>query len=382
MKIAVNTRLLLKGRMEGIGWFTYETLRRITRSHPEHDFLFLFDRPYDKTFIFSDNVTPIVIKPQARHPVLFYLWFEFSVRKILKKHKADLFLSPDGYSSLSSKVKKLIVIHDINFHHRPKELPYLIRKYYNYFFPRFAKNADRIATVSEYSKRDIAKSYSISPLKIDVLYNGANELYKPLKPEKIETIKQKYTGGNPYFIFIGSLLPRKNIVNLLKSFDRFKKSDKQNFQLLIVGAKMFKTSNIEKTYNELKHQENVVFTGRLTPENLRHVLGAAYALCFVPFFEGFGIPILEAMYCDVPVITANCTSMPEVAGDAAIFVEPNSVSQIAGAMLKLSTDTTLRQTLIKKGQAQRQKFSWDKTADNLWNSIKEVGIKSTNKKIK
>ena len=128
MKIAVNTRLLLPDKLEGIGWVAFETLKRITRAHPEHEFYFIFDRKWDDMFIFSDNVTPVAVSPQARHPFLYYLWFEWSVPHILKKVKADLFLSPDAYLSLRTEVKSIAVFHDLNFEHYPNDLPFLERK--------------------------------------------------------------------------------------------------------------------------------------------------------------------------------------------------------------------------------------------------------------
>ncbi|MGK0286304.1 MAG: glycosyltransferase involved in cell wall biosynthesis, partial [Salibacteraceae bacterium] len=147
MKIAVNTRLLLPGKLEGIGWFTYETLKRITQAHPEHEFLFLFDRDHSEEFIFGDNVTPIKVPLQARHPILYYIWFEWLVPPILRRHKVDLFLSPDGYLSINSEKPQLAVIHDINFEYYPRHLPWFARKYYRFFFPKFAEKARRIATV-------------------------------------------------------------------------------------------------------------------------------------------------------------------------------------------------------------------------------------------
>ena len=104
MKIAVNTRLLLKDRLEGIGWFTYESLKRITQQHPEHEFVFIFDRPYSDDFIFSKNITPVVVSPQARHPLLYHIWFNRSVVKMIEKHQIDLFLSSDGYLPVNPKV--------------------------------------------------------------------------------------------------------------------------------------------------------------------------------------------------------------------------------------------------------------------------------------
>ena len=124
MKIAVNTRLLLKGKLEGIGWYTYETLKRIVEQHPEHDFYFLFDRAYDESFIFSKNVKPIILYPQARHPFLFWIWFEISVYRFLKNNNIDIFVSPDGYLSLRTKIPSLAVIHDLNFEHYPHDLPW------------------------------------------------------------------------------------------------------------------------------------------------------------------------------------------------------------------------------------------------------------------
>src|ERR1051326_3151307 len=104
MNIAVNTRLLLKNKLEGIGWFTYETMKRITQQHPEHNFIFIFDRAFDESFIFSNNIKPIAVGPQTRHPFLWHYWLELTVPKILREHKADLFISPDGFLSLSDDV--------------------------------------------------------------------------------------------------------------------------------------------------------------------------------------------------------------------------------------------------------------------------------------
>src|SRR6056297_1477961 len=159
MNIAVNTRLLIEGKLEGIGWFTLETLKRITNNHPEHQFIFIFDRPWNENYIFSENVTPVVVGPPTRHPFLWYVWFEYQIPRILKKYNADVFLSPDGYLSLSTKVPQLAVIHDINFVHRPKDLPWLKAKYYNHYFKKFARVARRIATVSYYSKEDNTHSF-------------------------------------------------------------------------------------------------------------------------------------------------------------------------------------------------------------------------------
>jgi glycosyltransferase involved in cell wall biosynthesis len=369
MKIAVNTRLLLSGKLEGIGWFTFETLQRITRDNPEHEFIFIFDRPYNPEFIFAGNVTPVVVGPPARHPFLFYLWFDYRIPGILKKYKADIFVSPDGYLSLRTKVPQLAVIHDINFVHRPDDLPWLVAHYYNWFFPRFAKKAKRIATVSFYSKEDIARSYKIDFDKIDVVYDGVNEMYQPVSDIEKRRIRAKYTEGEAYFLFVGALHPRKNVSGLLKAFDAFKFETGSQIKMLIVGGEMHKTGDIFETYDNLRFKKDVVFTGRVSTEELRDIFGAAFGLTFVPFFEGFGIPVVEAMSAGVPVICSNTTSLPEVGGNAVLYADPMKIGQITEAMIQLASDDNLRKTMIEKGFEQRKRFSWNETAGLLWKSI-------------
>ncbi len=369
MRIAVNTRLLLSGKLEGIGWFTFETLQRITRDNPEHEFIFIFDRPYNPEFIFAGNVTPVVVGPPARHPFLFYLWFDFRIPGILKKYKADIFVSPDGYLSLRTKVPQLAVIHDINFLHRPEDLPWLMGHYYNFFFPKFAQKAKRIATVSFYSKEDIVRSYKIDYDKIDVVYDGVNEIYRPIPESDKIKIREKYTGGEEYFLFVGALHPRKNISGLLKAFDAFKFETNHKIKLVIVGGEMHKTGDIFETFDNLRFKNDVVFTGRVSTEELRDIFGAAFGLTFVPFFEGFGIPVVEAMSAGVPVICSNTTSLPEVGGNAVLYADPMKTGQITEAMIQLAYDDKLRQSLIEKGFEQRKRFSWDETAGLLWKSI-------------
>src|ERR1051326_2404195 len=282
MLIAVNTRLLLKDKLEGIGWFTYESLKRITKDHPEHKFLFLFDRPFSDEFIFSDNISPLVIGPQARHPFLWYWWFEQSLPKIFHKHEPDLFLSPDGFVSLSNKApagmkqcRSLAVIHDLNFEYYPQDIPFLARKFFKKYFPQYAKKADRIATVSEYSRQDISKCYKVPLEKIDVVYDGVNEAFKPIPEEQKKQTRIKYSNGEEYFLFVGALSPRKNVARLLQAFDEFKKSEPSKAKLLIAGEKMWKTGDIEAAFSSMEFRSDVIFAGRLKTKELKNVTAAA-----------------------------------------------------------------------------------------------------------
>ncbi len=369
MRIAVNTRMLMSNKLDGIGWFSYETLKRITQQNPEVEFAFIFDRQYSDEFIFGENIEPFVCFPPARHPFLYYLWYEWSIPRVLHKWKPDLFLSPDGYLSMSANVKSLAVIHDINFYHFKKSLPRSYSWFYNYYFPRYAKKAERIATVSQFSKQDISKAYDVEPNKIDVVYNGVNEIYCPISPPEIEATQVKHSQACPYFLFVGTLLQRKNLVNLLKGFDGFKKKNSNNVKLLIIGNKKWWTSDMETTYKEMQHKQDVIFKSYVSPPDLHLLIGSAIALSFIPFFEGFGIPIIEAMRCGIPVITSNASSTAEIGKDAAILVNPSRPDELSVAMKQVWDDPELRQDLIVKGTERAKQFSWDKTADNLWASI-------------
>ena len=208
--------------------------------------------------------------------------------------------------------------------------------------------------------------------KIDVVYNGANKNFKPISAIEKTVVHKKYTDGKQFFLFVGTLHPRKNLINLFQAFDHFKQETNSDIKLLIVGKRMWWTKEIENTYKHLKYQDDVVFTGRIPEAELCQITAAALALTYIPIFEGFGIPLIEAMSCETPVITSNVTSMPEVTGDSAILVDPFSVSDIAKGMEKMYLDKEFRTQLIEKSKMQREKFSWNQTANLLWESIQKV----------
>ncbi|HKK40224.1 MAG TPA: glycosyltransferase, partial [Cryomorphaceae bacterium] len=259
MKIAVNTRLLLKDKMEGIGWFTYETLKRLTAAHPEIEFIFIFDRKPSDEFVFSPNVIPVVAHPQARHPILWYLFFEFGVYRVLKKHKPDLFLSPDGWLSLRSNTRQLAVIHDLNFEEHPEFIPFHIRKYYHYFFPRFAKKASRLVTVSEYTKQDLVNRYGVDETKIDVVYNGVNDVFRAHNQAEIKAIRDTFTDGAPYFLFVGLIHPRKNLKNQVFAFLEFKKHHHSELKFVVVGEKFWWDDEINEALEKSNFKKDVLF---------------------------------------------------------------------------------------------------------------------------
>lgn len=367
MRIAINTRFLLPHKMEGFGWYTYEVCKRLVENHPEHTFVFFFDRPYDPKFIFGPNVEAVVLNPPARHPILFVLWFEFAVYWALKKNKIDLFFSPDGYLSLRSKVPQVGVIHDLNFEHFPQDIPWIPRLYLRFFFPKFARKAAQVLTVSEVSKTDICKTYQVSAEKVSVAWNGTSPIFKPLSEVENELFKQNWTENTDYFLFVGALHPRKNTKRLLEAFALYRQKGGRK-SLLIVGENLWKNKGFDVP-EQVKSA--VYFTGHLDQITLANAYSAAFCFVFIPYFEGFGIPLVEAMQAGVPIISGNLSALPEVAGEAALYVDPLLVEEIADSFFSLENDEKTRLRLIQLGLERAKLFSWDFTAAKVWKVLEK-----------
>jgi len=393
-------RFVLPGKLEGIGWYSYETARRLALNHPEHEFLFLFDRPFDPALVQSlidqgARVSGHVVSPPARHPILWYLWFEWALPAALRRLKADAFFSPDGYCSLRSPVPTLMVVHDLAFEHYRHHVPPMVLRYYRHFSPKYARRAEALATVSQATRTDLVRLYGIDPDRISVVYNGANVRYRPLTPEAAAAARTQYAAGAPYFIYVGSVHPRKNLVRLLQAFDQFAEQETahdaapssdqapahdlahepapQSMHHLVVAGRMaWQTGPVKTVLASMKHRDLVHWVGHLEVDELRLALGGATALLYPSLFEGFGIPILEAFYAEVPVLTSNCSSMPEVAGQGALLVDPTRVEAIADGMLRLAREPELRGALIAQGRQERVRFSWDKTAELTWGALKKI----------
>ncbi len=379
MRIAVNTRFLLPSKMEGFGWYTYEIIKRLVENHPEHEFIFFFDRKFDKRFIFGSNVTPVVLNPPARHPVLFRIWFNYSVKRALKKYNVDLFFSPDGFLSLKTDIPQVGVIHDINFEHHPEDIPTSARNYLKKYFPRFAKKAIHLLTVSEYSKQDICKTYNIDPSKITVSWNGASDAFHPIPEGEKELVRKQVSEGKKYLLFVGALHPRKNVKRLITAYRNLLVSDPAfDYELVIVGETLWKRSGYDLEIDE-QIKSHIHFTGHLSLEDLSRVMASATIFTFVPYFEGFGIPLVEAMQCGTPVLSGNMTSLPEIAGDAVLYCDPFDVEDITKKLGELCSDEKLREELSKKGLKRSELFSWDKSAENVWKVLEEQATSHSKK---
>ena len=361
MNIAINARHLIKGKLEGIGWYSLEIIKRLVVLMPNHHFFLFHDRK-TQFLISNKNVTNVILRPPARHPFLFKIWFNYVLPKAFKKYNIDIFFSPDGFVSLNTNIPQIGVIHDLNFEHYPEDLPKIVVKYYKKYMPLFAKKAKKIITVSNFSKKDIISKYDIPTDKLHVIFNGANPNFKKLSEiTKTQFIKSN-NNSRPFFIYVGSLHKRKNIERMLIGFQKFNIQKKMDF--IIVGTDMWK--------NQLKLEgllSNVKFLGRKSGDELFKWVASSTALIYVSYFEGFGLPVLEGMLSGVPVVTSDLTSIPEVGEDSVIYVDPfneDSICQGMNRVLKEGLDFS------KKGLIQSKKFSWDDSASKVQRVIENL----------
>ena len=369
MRIAVNTRFLLPNRLEGFGWYTHEILRRMVLAHPEHQFLFLFDRPFNPDFVYGPNVETKVLFPPARHPILFYFWFEWAVPRALRQWKADIFFSPDSFLSLSTSVKTVLTVHDVIPLQMPQQVKWIHRIYYWLFLKRFIRRADKVITVSEYTKNSIVETTGIAPDKIAVIYNGCRDTFVPIGMEEKIRTRQHFSNGREFFFYTGAIHPRKNIPRLIRAFDAFKLRTGSNTKLLLGGRFAWKTGEVSTALSDSKYRSDIQILGYVSDADLPRLMGAALALVYPSLSEGFGLPLIEAMNCDVPVLCANTTALPEVAGDAAFYVDPENEESISEGLFQLWNDPELRFRFIEKGRLQREKFSWDTAAEMVEREI-------------
>ena len=356
-RIALNARLLISGKLEGIGRFTHQCFKRLVQSRHNDEFLLIFDRRPAEEFQYGPNVESVVLMPPARRPWLFDIWFDYSVTRKLKKWNADIFVSTEGYISRRTLIPQLNVIHDINFEHNPNWLPKSYAIHFKNRFPEYARLATKLCTVSEFSRQDIANCYEIDPSKIEVIPNAPDSMFKPINQDAKQNSREQFSKGNPYIVFVGSLHPRKNINGMINAFIEYK-SLGGKYDLLMVGVSMWK--------DEQKFASNVHYAGRLNDQNLANAVAGAEAMLYLPFFEGFGVPIVEAMASGVPVVASNTTSVPEVCGGAAsILVDPEDKIGAAKGLIKLEQDEQWMLSIIEKGLKRSSDFSWGTSAELL-----------------
>lgn len=287
---------------------------------------------------------------------------------LFAKQKPDIIFSPTHYTPAFIKAKRITTIFDLSFLRFPEMFQkgdlYKLTKWTEYS----AKNSAHIVTISNSSKSDIEKFYKISAKKITVAYPGYDDSVFKRITDSSETDKvlKKYKITGDYIIYIGTIQPRKNLLRLIRAMEKI-----ENLKLIIAGKisgkgrKAWMNEEILEEPKKLKIEDKVIFTDFVPTQELPYLISGSKAFILPSLWEGFGIPVVEAMACGVPVITSNVSSLPEVTGDAGLLVDPKSVTQIEQAIRLLTTDQKLHYKLSKKALEQAQKFSWSEMAQKV-----------------
>jgi glycosyltransferase involved in cell wall biosynthesis len=256
-------------------------------------------------------------------------------------------------------------IHDLSFEHLPEFYTPRERYLFHLAISFTARRAARILTVSEYSRQDLLTTYKLSPEKVVVTPDAIGSQFGPVgEAEKLNSIRKKYGIEKEYLLSVGTLQPRKNFVRLIKAYDALRSSDDEfGHQLVIVGKKGWLYHDIFRVAQGSRYLEDIRFTGYVDDDDLPGLYSGAAAFVYPSIFEGFGLPVLEAMACGTPVVTSNSSSLPEVVGDAGLTVDPYDELALQKAIQRVVFDEALRKKLVRRGLAQAQKFSWQQTAE-------------------
>ena len=324
--------------------FIFEIFKRITAQLPKHSFIFIFNKPFGPSFIFSENVNAVVIKPQK-----LSLLNDINVSSLLKKHKADVLVTAKIVSQ--TKVPQCLIVFD-------KVTAKSLGK------------AQEIITDSEFSKKEIIEKYKIDEGKIDVVYKGVDEIFQPGTFQQKESIKEKYASGNEFFLYTGTISSGNNLLNLLKAFSAFKKMQKSNMQLLI-ATKTQMPKEFLQTLRLFKFKSEVHLLD-VDENELANIIASAYAFVY-PFSQEY-LYALQAMRSGVPILTGNAGYMPEVCADAALYFDEKDHKKIADKMMLVYKDENARKQLIENGVNLVKKYSWDNSANSLWQSIEKASM--------
>jgi glycosyltransferase involved in cell wall biosynthesis len=269
--------------------------------------------------------------------------------------------------------KFVVTIHDTSYEFYPQFFKATERFRLAWIMPYMAKKAVKIFTVSENSKKDIINLYKVDPEKVVVTCDAVNENFKPIRQGMLlEKIKNKYKLSHNFILYVGNLQPRKNLSGLIKAYCRLKKDQNIKHKLVIVGQKAWLYSDIFNIAKDLMIEDEIIFTGYVQDEDLLLLYNAADVFVYPSFYEGFGLPVLEAMACGTPVITSNTSSFPEVVGDAGLMVNPYEINEIAKAIYDVIVNSELKKKLSKKGLQRAKLFSWEDTARKTLKIYEEV----------
>lgn len=369
MRLGIDAREIEQGVYTGIG-------------HPLNDFLKYFAtvENEDECVLFSNKPLPMDYGPRFKNVVVpgksTFIWDQVRLPRVIKREKIELFYSPYYKVPLLASCPMVSAILDLMYiMYAPygRVLSFWGKLYYATFGKQYTRKAKKILTCSQHSKQDIVKFYGVSPEKIEVIPLNISARYKvETDLTKIEQMREKFRIDGPYILYMGNFKPHKNVSRIVEAFARVS-SLFPDLKLVLVAPLQHGYSKLSAQVKDLGVDHRVIFTGKITEGDQPHLLYAgAEMFVFPSFYEGFGLPPVEAMACGTPVIASNVTSVPEVVKDAGILIDPQSVDQIAEAIKKILNDSDLRDRLVSKGLEYAQEYNEQKIAEMNYAFFKSV----------
>jgi glycosyltransferase involved in cell wall biosynthesis len=366
MRIGIDARSVLKQRT-GVGNYTYNLIKNLSRIDRENSYILFYSHHKNVRSAIPKFDNPNFQSKFIRFPnkLLNLMWGTLRIPKIdWLVGEVDVYHSPNYNLNMLGKGKSLMTIHDLNFFAYRKYSISSARWHYAFKIKSYARQVDAITVVSESTKREVLRYLEVPEAKVHVVYNGYSPIFRPLEQsENTRRILEKYNIKGKFILFVGTLEPRKNIQGLIRAYHQCKAKD--DFLLVLAGGKGWKYKHFFRLVENLKLENRVVFTWYVPDTELPALYNQASVFVYPSLYEGFGIPPLEAMACGLPVIVSNTTSMPEVVGDAGVYVDPNDVEQISHSIDTVLSDDQLRNSMKEKGLERAEGFSWEKTAREI-----------------
>jgi len=349
----------------GMGQYQYHLLRHLLEiDHQNFYNLYAFNfrnRKRFKEIKFPAKNYKIKVLPIPQR--LIILWWMMMRRPYLERltGKCDVYHLSEICIPPVKKAKTVAFIHDLTTilfpeHHKRSNVFLHSKRFKN------IHKVDAILTNSESTKKDIIKHLKIKTEKIFVTYLGADECFRPMNEAEVEPVLQKYKIRKPYILFVGTLEPRKNVETLISAFDQLKAKHQILHQLVLVGQKGWLYKNIFRAIESSPNKSDIRYTDYVPDIDLPALMNGAEVFVYPSFYEGFGLPVLEAMQCGAPVITSDISSMPEVGGEACLYINPDSADELTKSIFEVINDAGLQKNLSEKGVERAKQFSWEKCA--------------------
>ena len=357
MRIGIDARLVYYSHA-GIGQYILRLVEALARIDITGDQFVLLQSRKDHTRLDLDSKSNRVSLWTPSHHRLEQVSLRFEIGRL----HLDLLHSPDFIPPFWRNCRSVITVHDLAFLLYPHFLTSEAARYYGQI-DQAVRHTDHIIAVSESTRRDTINLLGVPERKITVIYEGANPIYRPMDKEVARRhVQDTYGLGEPYILFVSTIEPRKNLPGLLQAFRKLRDDYKRPEMLALAGGQGWLSEEVYDTIDRLNLNEHVRLLGRVPSEHLVYLYNAAQALVHPSFYEGFGLPPLEAMHCGTPTIVSNVSALPEVVGDAALLVDPNDIDGLTVAMWRVLTDDQLRASLVEKGLARAQTFSLERAA--------------------